>query len=300
MRIPAAFRSRLGKAHRAALHVLNHRLLGRPVPGPFIVLTTSRSGSTWLCNLLSKALYIEPMREDFRPKHFQGFLGGQLVVNDLLNLAQASFNGTAMPPRLGSKLIWDSIPELKRRLSPADITAFTNLYRENQPVLVRLVRRDRVAQAVSRYIAARSGVFHKHIPTSTALRKDSATSHSTGRSESSSESASAEVSYDFEAIHKHYKPLVRAEKHLDDTLANTQVPVHTFFYEDLVDDPVTGLVDVLSYLLGDEDESLRPYLAQRAVKTIASERLVPTASDLNHRLATRFAQDLSVGTDVSR
>lgn len=297
MKLPVAIRGRLGRARRFGLHIVQHRLMGRPLPGPFIVLTTSRSGSTWFCSLISNALCIEPTREDFRPHHFQSFCEGQSSAADLLELARQSFRVTDVPPKLGSKLIWDNVPELQRRLSEEEIAAFADLYTQIEPRLLRLVRRDRVAQAVSRYIAARSGVFHKILPPRRGHPPgDLPAAKPTPEDGIRAPLDAADISYDFKAIKKHYDPLVRAELHLDQTIEQTGLPVHTVIYEELLEDPIKHLGAALNLLLG--DAGLKPYLAQRVQKTVALERFVPTTSELNQGLAMRFTHDLTLPPDA--
>jgi hypothetical protein len=112
-----SFRTNILRVSRTARSVLQYRVLRHPRPRPFIILTTSRSGSTWLSALLTQALYIDHIRENFRPQHFQDFQTGDIDSNVLLKLAQSSFGASEWLPQLGSKLIWDSMPALEQNLS---------------------------------------------------------------------------------------------------------------------------------------------------------------------------------------
>lgn len=278
-------RSRLVQIRRSGLCFLHYKVFGRPRPRPFLILTTSRSGSTWLCDLLSKALCIEPVREDFRPQHYQAFLAGELDSRDLLEMAQTCFDTERLVPRAGSKLIWDSIPMLEQRLGEAEKGELLALFRRIQPGLIRLKRQDRVAQAVSRFLATQTRVYHRIRHEGPGMSGDSATP---GDHSAASRDA---VSYDFDSILRHYRPLVRAESHLDTVLTRAQLPLHTVSYEQLLATPVPVLANALHFLSRQEDAL--PQQTRLARRTLGSSRLVPTSSAINLTLATRFANDLA-------
>jgi hypothetical protein len=238
-----------------------------------------------LCDLLSRALCIEPIREDFRPQHYQAFLSGELDCRDLLDLAQSCFDTERLVPRAGSKLIWDNIPMLEQRLGQAEKEELLALFRSVQPALIRLKRQDRVAQAVSRFLATQTRVYHRVRHEGPGTSGDTATP---GDRQAPSRDA---VSYDFDGILRHYRPLVRAENHLDTVLRRAQLPVHTLSYEELIATPVPVLADALHFL-APQDDAL-PKLIRLARRTLKSSRLVPTSSAINLALATRFADDLA-------
>ena len=278
-------RSRLARARRSGLCLLHYKILRRPKPTPFLVLTTSRSGSTWLCDLLTRALYIEEIREDYRPQHYQAFLAGELETRDLLEIARGLFDTQRLVPRAGSKLIWDTIPGIEQRISEAEKAQFLTIYSSVQPALIRLRRHDRVAQAVSRFVATQTRVFHR------TRDQKPVTSGIQATAVDDTSSPQGPVGYDFDSLLRHYRPLVRAERHLDTLLSQWQVPVHTVVYEELVAQPEPVLAETLGFLArGNEELTRTVHLASR---TPGSSKLVSTSSDINRDLATRFSHDLA-------
>ncbi|MEL7044980.1 MAG: hypothetical protein AAGL66_08170, partial [Pseudomonadota bacterium] len=97
---------------RQALALGRAALGRRHKPTPLLIFTTSRSGSTWLTELLFGINQCGPLPEHLRPEHFEYALraadGGEVLSNWIHEAAALVRSGR----HGGSKLIWDYFPDL--------------------------------------------------------------------------------------------------------------------------------------------------------------------------------------------
>ena len=241
-----------------------HALVRRPfAPQPLVVFTTSRSGSTWFCDLLSGINQGGPLPEHLRPRHFE-YAIRTAEREELLRAWLEAVAGRLRRGRDGgSKLIWDYFPDLfpsndaaapRRTLAP-----LLNL----KPFCLRLRRRDSVAQAVSRYRSSLTGIYHHY-------RGERGRPSAPG----SDPAVSAAFAFDAAAIAHHEGILRRAEADLDGVVARLGTPVQEVIYEELAADPSAVLAPIVASLrqdLGSEAQSRRLQQALARVRIIRAE-----------------------------
>lgn len=248
----------------------------RRVPTPVLVFTTSRSGSTWLCELLSNINQAGPMPEHIRPQHFKYAMGqpdGQHLLRNLLEDAAALIrNGRCS----GSKLIWDDVPELFAESEVAALRNVLSPLSDLRPICLRLRRRDIAAQAVSRCLSSQTGIYHRYRGTGDDLTK-------TGGAVM--ENVGSQLIYDTVDIAHHEKVLQSAESHLEASISGLRLTVHEVVYEDLLADPGKVLEPLVT--------SLRPELspAKRAtllLHTLQGVRVAKTQNTRQIEWLTRY------------
>ena len=137
-------------------------------PRSIILCTTPRSGSTLLCTLLRRVEGAGNPESWFRTEDRADFGAGWGLPPDpdfASYLAAATRAGQGAGGTFALRMMANNLPEL--------ITDLAGLYGpDDDPVLlarafgppayIRLIRQDRVAQAVSRYRAEASGLWHRH------------------------------------------------------------------------------------------------------------------------------------------
>jgi len=239
---------------RQALGV-GRAVIGRArTPTPLLVFTTSRSGSTWFCELLFGLNQGGPLPEHLRPLHFEYAIPAprrrELLRNWLAQISVLIRSGRDG----GSKLIWDYFPELFSASDTANPRSALAPLLDLAPICLRLRRRDGAAQAVSRYRSARTGVYHHF---RTAGRPLSA--------ERQAPDAPAAVVFDASAIAHHEGILQRAEAHLDGVVERLATPVLEVVYEELVADPRAVLLPIAARLRQDLGPGARELRVQRAL-----------------------------------
>ncbi len=214
----------------------------RRVISPVVVFTTSRSGSTWLCNLLFGINQCGLLPEHLRPIHFKSALGqpnGQHQLRILLDEAAALIGDRRYG---GSKLIWDYFPELFPADESSELRAALAPLLDLDPVFLRLRRRDIAAQAVSRSLASQTGLYHRYRGQKGFIRE---------ASKRPIADVSSDPIYNLEKIEHHEEILKRAESHLDASIAGLGIAVHEIMYEQLAADPYSELQPVVASLRSD-------------------------------------------------
>jgi len=277
----------LGTLQRYTQALLAYRVAGHKRPAHIAVLTTSRSGSTWFCDLLARSLYSAPIPEHLRPADIEAFLDGSCDFATLLAKLECAFYRHRTLPVVGTKIIWDPMRRVEAALTPAQLFQLQELMRDRQPVLVRLQRQNRVAQAVSRYLATQSGVWHR-VEAGGSPTKPPATAEGSARPGDDALSGRSPP-YSFEAIERHWRALTAAENHLDSVLSRPDIDCLTVHYESLCQDPVTSLSPVLRALFPLEDSAADT--RRRAEKAARKTRFLPTATGLSLEMEQRFRAD---------
>ena len=217
----------------------------RRTPTPVLVLTTSRSGSTWLCELLFNINESGPLPEHIRPQHFKYAMGqpdGQHLLRNLLEDAAALIrNGRCS----GSKLIWDYVPELFSGSEVDTLRTVLSPLSDLRPICLRLRRQDIAAQAVSRCLSSQTGIYHRY---------RGAADDSTQTGTPVMENVDSQLTYDTADIAHHEKVLQSAESHLEASISGLGLAVHEVVYEELLADPGKVLEPLVA--------SLRPELSR--------------------------------------
>lgn len=257
---------------RQALALGRAALGGGHKPTPLLIFTTSRSGSTWLTELLFGINQCGPLPEHLRPEHFEYALraadGGEVLSNWIREAAALVRSGR----HGGSKLIWDYFPDLFAGSDFAVCRSALAPLLDLAPVCVRLRRKDLVAQAVSRYRSSLTGVYHR--------------SRHTGPSPSGSPGLEAgealapvSLAYDAGAVAHHEDILRRGEAHLDATLTGLGLSVHEVLYEELVAEPREVLLPLAEILRPDLGPGGRSRRVDRALQRALIQKSHDTEQD---------------------
>jgi len=272
VRQESAYRGRQVRA------ILSAAMGQRRVISPVVVFTTSRSGSTWLCDVLFGINQCGLLPEHLRPIHFRSALSkpnGQHQLRILLDEAAALIGDRRYG---GTKLIWDYFPELFQAGESSELRTALAPLLDLDPVFLRLRRGDIEAQAVSRSLASQTGSYHRY----RVLK---------GFKRETSERLVAEVSsdpiYNLEQIEHHEEILKRAESHLDASIAGLGIAVHEIMYEQLAADPYSELQPVVASLRPELSAENQARRLQRALSraTIAKSENVEQI-DWLHRYRT--------------
>ena len=147
--------------------------MGRGVAS-YMICATPRSGSTLLCRTLDATGVAGRPHSFFRPADVEEWAdawgvsradGIESADFDRRFLAAALREGSAGTGVFGLRLMWDHLPEATRRLARAlgreyDPAALLS-EAFGPPLWIHLSRQDKVAQAVSRLRAERTGLWHR-------------------------------------------------------------------------------------------------------------------------------------------
>jgi LPS sulfotransferase NodH len=211
--------------------VLPRRASGRPVDAlpraarrGYAILAPPRTGSYFLCGLLRELGFGRP------DEHLDHGLcrAARLGAVDLrLHLDRVAGIATA-GGWFGTKLISSALFEaFESGFPPND---FVDWLQEHRLPVILLNRRDKVAQAVSFFVARQTGVW-------TLVGE-------TRRPEP--------PPYDFDAIHADYRDLCQQDRWIEDLLRLLPVPIHRLLYEDLEARTEDELARVVGFLTGRE------------------------------------------------
>lgn len=211
----------------------------------YIICATPRSGSTLLCDLMTET-GISGRPNSFFLSETISYWADTLHVPskqwaareafDLNYLSAVKAYGANNTPLFGLRLMWESVNDLSTRLD----AFYPNLQKDRdrfcaafgRPLYIYLTREDKVSQAISRYRAEKSGLWHKYADGSERQRVKSG----------------SEPTYDGHAI---AKILTTLEQHNSAWIAWFQhqgidpLPVS---YETLSENPQSVVASVLSAL----------------------------------------------------
>lgn len=192
------------------------------------MVCTPRSGSTMLADQLMQLGTCGHPREHLRK-------GAVTLAEhtdfDLARMARAVMVGDATANGVfGTKVIshfLTPILELQRD-GKVDLAPLSGL-----PLrVVRLRRRDQLAQAFSTHLARASQVYFERNSEKTAQRN----------------AYLRDYEYDYDALVRAHRSLVREEGRLDDVVAASGLPVHDVVFEDVVADPTRELTAIMRFL----------------------------------------------------
>ena len=143
--------------------------------GSYIICATPRSGSTLLCDLLNASRIAGRPDSFFRYESFPWWADYLNVSTEHWD-AQGKFDsaylsavkdwGSNGTPVFGMRLMWESVTDLSKRLEwfypdlPEDSARFAAAF--GNPLYLHLSRADKISQAISRYRAEQSGLWHRY------------------------------------------------------------------------------------------------------------------------------------------
>ena len=183
----------------------------------YMICATSRSGSTYLCELLASTGVLGNPREYFntsgrRRRNDPDYPSDRLAQLDIIRTSGATGNGIYAVKVIGPQLL-----RIKKRIDP-----FRDL---PKLALVRLRRMDVVGQAISLTRARQTGQFV------------------------ASDRARGASAYDAQAIREALRSIAAQEAIWDAAMARLGVQPLSVTYEDILADP-QGVVDRIALLLG--------------------------------------------------
>jgi len=214
-------------------------------PRSYLICATQRCGSTLLCewfdqsNALGHPNEYLMLWEEFADREDGAFW--ELVVQETKDRwrgANGVFGCKVMASHFSRAMKWLRRVPAASGLGDWQVAelAFGN------PVVVRVQRRDRVRQAISRYIASRTGVYH------VAADDDVGSSLLGGALGSRKADRRAEVPFDFAAIDAEVGNIDAEERYWDQLLADAGVAPLELVYEDFVQDRAGTLTAVLDHV----------------------------------------------------
>ena len=229
----------------------------------YIICATPRSGSTLLCDLLTETRIAGRPDSFFCYESF-GWWAGYLNVPNGGWDAQENFDskylsaikewGSHGTPIFGMRLMWESVNDLSRRLDHF----FPNLLKDSARFeaafgnirYLHLSREDKVAQAISRYRAEHSGLWHKYSDGSERERLR----------------AGQEPDFDAHALGGIVATLNEHDSLWTEWFKNQEINPIQIRYEDLASNPQLVLSSTLSALGLDSSiaESIEPISAKMA------------------------------------
>ena len=178
--------------------------------------------------------------EHLRPQQFRYLRSQDDASMQVLRWMQEIATRLRCGRNAGSKFIWDSVPDVPALQDIDQCRALLEPLWALRPVCLRLRRKNILAQAISRYRAVSTGIYHHVEPRRRWTLLPVAAETIRPR---------AQVAYDADAIRHHREVLLRAERHLDAFLGAVPLSVREIVYEDLVADVQTALNPALSELL---------------------------------------------------
>lgn len=227
----------------------------------YAVICTPRSGSTYLCDLLSKFRHGAPI-EHFRAPACH-FLRARMHLPSFL---QGLYRWGTVDRTFGTKLVHHYIFEAFP--GQDDRKAFCGQLVEEGFRLIYL-ERDKIEQSVSQYFAMRTDIWHR--------RKTMA-----GRVKNRYE----QIAYDYDGLLTRYQALVKGEDELKRLLEDWKAPVLHVDYADLDTSPRKTLRRIRAHL--GVDRALPIFWLPGGLP-----RKISATVRLMHDHSVRFRQDLS-------
>ncbi|MDQ0324648.1 LPS sulfotransferase NodH [Rhodopseudomonas julia] len=247
-------------------------ILTEPEPrNLYTVICGPRTGSTWFVNLLRETGWLGRPTEHLRPlivfmARHRNRLGVDLSRWLALLIRQEQEDGV-----FGTKIIDDFAISLAPFVDSNERAMVERLAAKAH--IIRLRRRDRVAQAVSEYIAEATTVWH--------VRKNEAMAAYSEAKET--------VAYDYERILASYERHRAAEAAIDNWLRATGRPALDVFYEDVLAAPEERLAEIFSFLRGEPAPTLQ----------VSSTRYQRLGDGVNEEMARRFRAEFGLQTSSS-
>ena len=238
---------------------------------PFAIISTSRAGSTWFCEVVRQTFHLNLFREDFNPNVFSLLKDETISTGEFLAWARILILSRVRGNHPYTKLIWDNVPALLKLLNKEESDLMIGILDKLKPSLIRLRRKDQVAQAVSRFIAGKTGVWH----IKSRKKKKS-------WKQLFLPAPIQQVEYDFSKIKLHYDLLKRVDTHLDGIFSNSGFQKLQIDYEEFIDSPEQYLTEIGELL---NIKIVRPFQE-------INSGYEPTGSHKNN-LISQFRADLS-------
>lgn len=217
-------------------------------PRTYLICATQRCGSTLLCEWFDQTGVLgHPneylmLWEEYAEREDPAFW--ELVVQETKDRwrgANDVFGCKVMATTFPKAMSWLRRVPAAKGLGDWDVARLAF----HDPAVVRVRRRDRVRQAISRYISLQTGVYH------VAADDEVGSDLLGGALESRRADRRRDVHFDFAAIEAQVRQIGEEERYWDELLAAAGVAPLELVYEDFVRDRVGTLRAVLDHVGGD-------------------------------------------------
>ena len=230
----------------------------------YAVACLPRSGSTYFCHLLQGLKTVAQPTEHLRPHILFLAEHRRETGFDIIRWMRLLLRDHDADGRFGTKVIADFAADLWPHLDEDQREALNRDWRGSR--FIHLERRDKVAQAVSQFIADETRIWHVRNPGDEAAYGE----------------AKKNVRYDSERIMAAYRRFQDDEARLKTWLQSRDAPLLHVAYEDLVED-VHGVVsEVAAFIRGEAPGPV----------DLTHEKYFPMSDDVNHAFAERFRGEL--------
>ena len=194
----------------------------------YAIISGPRSGSTFLCNLLESTGLAGFPAEHLR--HHVEILARNCCF-DYLRYMQIVMTRKSSKNRVfGTKIISHFLPGYRRK--DLNIDTFLN---QHFSKYIFLIREDKVAQAVSIFIAQKTGIYHVF--------------NESQKQEYNQQLEKIDLEeIDLKEINKRYKFVCQQDKYLEKFCQDNQIDPLIVKYEELVNNPQQYISDILTYL----------------------------------------------------
>ena len=237
----------------------------------YAILTTPRSGSTYLCELLNSTKIAGNPREHLRLAVQELSLYCNFNYLNLLNnlmTYSVSSNGV-----FGTKLISHFLFELKQ--TELD---FNQIF-QSVDKFILLVRKDKVAQAVSLLIAQKTEIWHLH--------------NNGENTDYQSKLENIEISDALlDDVEQKYDFINKQEARLKKLLANNQIEPLTVVYEDILDNAELQINRILDFLAIAKPESkeIKINSGIKRMPSSTSQKIIQQYQQYQQRKKAQYAK----------
>ena len=241
----------------------------------YAILTTPRSGSTYLCELLNSTKIAGNPREHLRLAVQELSLYCNFNYLNLLNnlmTYRVSANGV-----FGTKLISHFLFELKQ--TELD---FNQIF-QSVDKFILLVRKDKVAQAVSLLIAQKTEIWHLH-------NNDENNGENT---DYQSKLENIEINDALlDDVEQRYNFINKQEARLKKLLANNQIEPLTVVYEDILDNAELQINRILDFLAIAKPESkeIKINSGIKRMPSSTSQKIIQQYQQYQQRKKAQYAK----------
>ena len=199
----------------------------------YIIATSPRTGSELLCEYLSRTQIAGKPGEHFFPKRFPNFyqhyhIHTFLEYATIIRQERTTPNGVFGTKLIAGDILNEFIDILKHNTPNASTATAYQILNNFFPNLtfIRLIRQDRIRQAISLYRAEATGIWHN-----------------TGK-----QATQPEIPYDYQSIRSRYERINAIEAEWDQFFTQNQLSPLTISYETFIQTPIQTTQQILTHL----------------------------------------------------
>ena len=229
----------------------------------YAIISGPRSGSTFLCNLLESTGLAGFPVENFRDH--AAILARHCNFDYIRYMQILMTHKTTSNGVFGTKIISHFLPTYRRK--DLNIDNFLNKYFSKY---IYLIREDKVAQAVSIFIAQKTETYH-------IFNKSQEQEYNKKVKEIALETI------DLEEINKRYNFVCQQDKYLEKFCRDNQIDPFVIKYEELVNKPQQYISDILTYLgINNQKIDLNIQTNIKKTKSSLSDKIIQKFQETYH------------------